>query len=593
MAWRKGRLRLWSSMLLLTGGVLFTPLAARAEWTTQTISLHPGWNAVFLEVQPDDALCDTVFAGVPVQSVWKWNRKVQLQQFVRNPNELLPKSPDWLVYFPPNEARAFLSTLFAVSAGQPYLVQVAGENTVEMTVAGRAASPRMEWLPDSFNLAGFYLDPTTNVSFKNFLKSDAALAGQPVYRILASGESIFVKPDTENLKPGEAYWIYSKGPCSFAGPFHAATESLQGLNFGKEFNEGGIELENTTDAPKTITLRMLPSERPAANKTTEALPTLAGEVALSYGKLIGWAPIENKMEFTVPAKSKQRLPIAIRRSAMVPLGAKATTDGQYESVLQLSDGSGGQFRLPVKAVADPSPTGLWVGNVTLTKVSEVARPNDLTTTPTSSEFNFRVIVHVDELGNPTLLQKVYLLQEEQQLDTSVPPKVVRPERYVLVTRDDLLDGLSGVTIRDGKFVGRRITAPAFSGVDLDSDTIADPVPMVGNVTPGATLQATLNTDYQDPLNPFVHIFHPDHDNLDERYENTRAEGKESFSFSRALTLSFETQDPEQLGLPEWGDTVIGGTYREEITGVHKRTIRVEGTFRLSRVSRIGKLNDVH
>lgn len=577
-------------------GVFALASQARAEWATQVLSLRPGWNAVFLEVQPGDNTCDAVFDGVPIKSVWKWNRTLQLQQFVKNPNKLIPKDPDWLIYFPKTEARAFLNDLHALYAGEPYLIELGGTENVDLTLYGRTGAPSLKWLPDSFNLAGFFLDPAANVTIKSFLAYDAALAGQKVYRVTPEGTTEAVDPATAKMKRGEALWIYSKGTSSYAGPLSVKVEDGKQLDFGTNTTEGALLLKNETDAPKTVTLRVLPSERPPASKSTEngadELPPLSGEVALSYAKILGWAPLENRLDFTVEPHTTQRLPLAVRRAAMHGANKGTDTDGQFETVLQVTDGSGGMFRLPVKALGGVGYTGLWVGNAILTKVSEVGRPNDLTTTDASSEFSFRVIVHVDELGNASLLQKVYLMREEQTVDNSVPPRVIRPERYLLITRDELLNGLSGVAIRDGKFVGRRITSPAFSEVDLDGDGKFDPVPMVGNVATGSTLTATLTVDYQDPLNPFVHRYHPDHDNLDERFETTLSEGKESYTFSRSVTLSFEEQDPDALGLPEWGDTLIGGTYTEDIVGVHKRTIRVEGTFRLSRVSGIGALNDV-
>lgn len=576
---------LWLGATVLAG-------SASADWATQSVTLHPGWNAVFVEVQPADNSCDNVFAGVPIKSLWKWNRKIQLKQFVKNPDELIPKSPDWLIYFPKHEARSFLSDLFAIQAGQPYLLELGGTEDVTLTLEGRVSTATPTWLPDSFNFVGFHLDPSVQPSFKDFLKYDPALAGQAVYRVTPDGKNVAVNTASEKLERGAAYWVYANGATVYAGPFSAASESQAGLNFGTEFGEGALVIANQSDQEKTITVRQLPSQRPPSNKGGTDLPPLAGEARLSYRKLIGWAPIEQQVTFTVPAKSTQRLPLALRRRDMHPLGSKAAVTGQFESVLQVTDGAGGQYNLGVSALADASPVGLWVGNVKLNQVSEVARPNDLTTTDASSAFNFRVIVHVDALGNATFLQKVYMVQAEQQVDNSVPPIVVHPEKYLLVTRDDLLDGLSGVSIRDGKFVGRRISAPAFSEIDLNNDGVADPLPMVGNVVPGQTATVSMTVDYRDKLNPFVHTFHPDHDNQDERYENPVAEGKESYTFTRNLTFSFETQDPDQLGLPEWGDTLLGGTYTEDITGLHKRPIRVQGTFRLTRVSRIDKLNDI-
>jgi hypothetical protein len=106
-----------------------------------------------------------------------------------------------------------------------------------------------------------------------------------------------------------------------------------------------------------------------------------------------------------------------------------------------------------------------------------------------------------------------------------------------------------------------------------------------------TLAASLTLDYNHPLNPFKHRFHPDHNNLDERFEQTLPEGKESFTINRTVALEFTDTDPLGLNPPGWGDTELGGSYGETMTGLHRSPIHISGTFRLVRVARVGALND--
>ena len=84
--------------------VLFalTSASAWAQWSKQTLTLQPGWNAVFLELTPEPQDCDSIFAGLPIESVWKWSKSFSTVQFISNPDELLPESPDWLHYTPPS-----------------------------------------------------------------------------------------------------------------------------------------------------------------------------------------------------------------------------------------------------------------------------------------------------------------------------------------------------------------------------------------------------------------------------------------------------------------------------------------------------------
>ena len=48
--------------------------SAPAASTTRNISLHPGWNAVFLKVELESTAPAYVFTGmVALQRVWMWN----------------------------------------------------------------------------------------------------------------------------------------------------------------------------------------------------------------------------------------------------------------------------------------------------------------------------------------------------------------------------------------------------------------------------------------------------------------------------------------------------------------------------------------
>ena len=87
---------------------------------------------------------------------------------------------------------------------------------------------------------------------------------------------------------------------------------------------------------------------------------------------------------------------------------------------------------------------------------------------------------------------------------------------------------------------------------------------------------------------FLHRYHPDHNNLDERYETQVAE---AFSVSRTVQLRFGITDPDGLEIPGWGDDQVGGAYEETLTGLLSEPVKIAGTFRLQRVSFVPILND--
>lgn len=104
-----------------------------------------------------------------------------------------------------------------------------------------------------------------------------------------------------------------------------------------------------------------------------------------------------------------------------------------------------------------------------------------------------------------------------------------------------------------------------------------------------TVNFTITVGHDAPTNPFVHTYHPNHDNLDARFENALPAGQESYTITRRITLDFE---PSLTGVndPAFGSTLLGGNYIEEISGVHKNPILVQGTFLIRRLSDIDVLN---
>jgi hypothetical protein len=562
--------------------------AAHGEWSHQDLVLQPGWNAVYLTVDPEPSEPAAVFANAPVKSVWTWNKRFKSSQFLRDPNTLLPEEEEWLTWFPTGSFNEFLSTLFAVQGGKAYLIEIDGSTPVSLRIKGKVRTDQMEWLSDSFNLVGFNVDPQQPPTFESFFSPAKELRGEKMYRLNAEGnwEEIADKANTR-VDAGKAYLIHCRGTSSYSGPLFVKTEIPGGLKYDLDIRDQRLILKNETDLPKTVTISLLPTERVAE---AGSVP-LAGEVSLYYKRLLAWHKIDEPLSVTVKPNSEGSLDLAVKRGEMAtPANEKAL----FENTLVVKDGEGSLLRLPVTARKTLDDAGLYVGLVKLDAVSEVIASTS-TPTETPSEFRFRIIVHKDDAGTPkvSLLQHVTVMQvqESEAPDPSNPGGTITvPSRYVLLTDDALIPQYEGVSLRDGEIVGRRITAPVF-GFDA-------PVTLTPNLNDGNIFEAQITMPYDDPLNPFLHRYHPDHNNLNENYEPFRdsggvdvSEGVESFTFTRTIRLTFTPEDPENLGEIAWGYDLVGGTYEETISGVHKRDIKVKGTFRLNRVSTIAKLND--
>lgn len=223
--------------------------------------------------------------------------------------------------------------------------------------------------------------------------------------------------------------------------------------------------------------------------------------------------------------------------------------------------------------------GLWVGSAVINAVSYAGDPSDIVTPrATASQMQFRLILHIDDTGRARLLQHVTLMFQKGSTTEEAGA-------YVLVSEDALLPQFEGVAVRGGEAVGRRISSSCFG---FDRPQLMTPVG-------GESLECTVVMGYDDPLNPFKHRFHPDHNNLDESYRFVlkENEGAEAYRIQRKIQLTFTPQD--QSGQSQivagWNDDQVGGYYRETIEGIHKNPIVVSGLFRLHQACRIAQLQD--
>ena len=601
-----------------------------AQWTTQVISLRAGWNAVYLEVQPEPRAIEHVVGNLPVESVWMWNRRVAPVEFIQDPRELVPPQPDWLVYVNNGHPFAGQRNLHTLLGGRSYLVKLrAGSPTTDWTVKGKPSLRRPDWLLDSYNFAGFSLPPDSTSTFGSFFGGSVAQRSGPFHRLNASGAWVPVAdPANTPLQRGESFWVMSRGPSDFAGPLDVTVEQQRAVNFGRTLVEQTVRIRNRSASAMSLALRVLPSD---STPTDAQAPIVAGSVPLDYwrddfeGREVGWANLSGTLtRSSVPAGGEWVLRLAVRRRDMPRYtGAIGASGASYQAILEVSDaarsvrqlvpvtsdglyeygasGAAGGRRSLASPPVEVSPrAGLWVGSVSITNVSEPSGVNPSLPTPTTSEFQFRVLLHVDATGNARFLQKV--LQMWQDGTYKEVPDVINPQRkvkvvdvpgrYVLVTDDRLIPEFKGAALRDGQPVGRRFSTAAFA--------FREPIPMTAEGefgADGSKVVCPVVLRHDDPLNPFIHRYHPDHNNKDERFGDLPThdgpagpDTSESFTIRREVELTFGQQLSDGISVGD-GDRRLLGRYRETIVGLHKNMLYMSGPFELHHASRIPVLND--
>lgn len=114
--------------------------------------------------------------------------------------------------------------------------------------------------------------------------------------------------------------------------------------------------------------------------------------------------------------------------------------------------------------------------------------------------------------------------------------------------------------------------------------------MTGVLANDQTLTATVDLAYNDQAsNPFLHTYHPDHDNLDANFRLEQPRGVESFGVSRAITWDVKSVGDDFETLTK-SSQVFVGEYSEVLTfkslGSETKDYQVKGLFGLTRISNI-------
>ncbi len=607
----------------------------------QQLTLNPGWNAVYLEVQPEPRDCDSVFAGLPIESVWYWDPDTITAQYIDippAPEELESGKSNWLAYFPPSRSEHIITSLFSIYGACAYLIKLDSEVAVEWTVEGTVCLPEITWLPDSYNLVGFNVGAGGGPLFENFFSSSPAHADLSIYELdeVSGNWQRIQYPAVTMIEAGRAYWIYCAGPSEFTGSMEVEAGIEENLYFGKEYDARHLRIKNTSDADTVFQIQSLGVPR-SADPNAEivgVVPLLIKKYDPNDPTTAEWMDMPETLEIAASAQKGYSIELAVDRSRL-------TEEADYGSMLEITSLDGMRMTVTATATGDDQ-SGLWVGTVWVDRVNEPADLNNRDTLkPTGSSFQFRLILHKESdsgntVGKVRLLNEVIQMYKEAEL-IDPPNQIIddsefegyqwkmadpdNPGYYVLLTDESLIPQYLGASIRDGKPKGRRISSAVFP---FDEPQEMDGLWQIGDLqelkdkweinepeeeeawpmnrinrlvrevngvetvlTSGGVYRCSFTIGSNHPLNPFKHKYHPDHDNLNPDGD-FRAE---AYEVTREIVIIFTDEDPQAADSPGWGGDERGGVYLERINGLHKRPLYVEGIFRMDRMSPVDVLND--
>lgn len=594
------KLRLSFLFFLLLG--MAAP-SAKAQWVTQNFQLKTGWNAVFLHIDVSHVTLDQLFGpgaavAMPVDEVWRWTPNPTTAQFVTSPKSPTLTDSQWTSWKVTDGGTSLLGRLTANAA---YLFHATTNATISLK--GRPVLPSYRWTTSGLNFLGFPTSTNAPPSFEDFFAPVPAIRQGEIFRypggILGTNNpvKIFALRGTPVTR-GEAYWLRAGENFNrYYGPFEVLSGGGGDVSFGSSLSTYGFRIRNVTAAPITVTLNLRASETPPTGQLAiTGLPAL-----LIRGDL-------NKTNLTFDAKklsttSSQTWTLAAAgqqgSEAEVVIGLdRASLTGSagsfYAGLLQLSD-SLGQIRVDMGISAQVGSTaGLWVGNASVNQVGEylVNYDRDTSKSPkigidgkyilngvntnlgaVASPFPLRLIVHNPSTGTPRLFQRLFF-----GFNGATNPIVATQESSLANSQ------LSR---------SRRISSTHLPWSSANDGWKFD-IPL----QIGSTLTTALTNAYNEHAsNPFLHTYHPDHDNLDATFNTELPRGSESYTLVRQITLKVDAPKTDFSSLVSANST-LSGTYLETIrvVGVARagntsdtRRFDVQGSFILNRISDIATL----
>lgn len=621
------KLRNSLATLVAMAALLLGALPARGQWLTQSFDLKAGWNAIYLHVDSSHATLDELIGANAqnlIQEVWMWSPNPNTAQFVTNPQS--PAQPThWLSWVRVNNTQASLKKL---PGNVACLVRSSGVYT--WTLKGKPVTPAYSWTSSGLNFFGFPTLPGNAApSFDTFftpqpeLKVTAEIfnyVGGPI----ESNPALVSDTLTTKVRRGEAFWMRSAVFNHYFGPF-TVTSIPSGAKFGDSVGQVSFRIRNVTPNQLTVKLQRVASEAAPAGQTAiqGQVPILVrgnvNPVNLGYTYSdLGAGQTQWTLEKEGQPGSEVEVVLGVNRQNMTgPVGSL------YASILRLTDSLNySQVDVPATATVG-SYSGLWIGDAKVSSVSHylnsyatASNATQLATVLTSlglaegtGGYHYEIDPATSRIlvfGGTENKTGAYLKSGAPKVDQGA---VARPYSLRLLVHNNgtikrllqrvyLGTGLGETPVVATKesllLPASLANARRASAAHLPFSEANAPWEFTGSMQLGASMTTTVETLFDNQAaNPFLHTYHPDHDNLNALFNAPQPEGTESYGVRRQITMSFTSPDSDFDSLTK-GAASLNGSYVEIITFLGKghapmRQFDVRGTFTLNRITDLATL----
>ena len=597
-----GRLALPGLTWAIYGAAL---LPADAQWITQSMKLNSGWNAVYLHVDASHDSLDNMIkadSNNPITEVWLWSPPSTTLQFVQSPQKPNDNGSQWLCWVRNSSTSATMNRLAGNAA---YLVRV-GTNAVSYTwnVKGKPLAPVYEWTTKGLNFIGFPTVSAPAPSFDSYLAHAPELQQNGEIYQYPGGELGENNPQriyalrTTPVNRGQAYWIRAGNTYNrYFAPFEVDLSSANGINFGDSLTTASFRLRNLTTSNLTVSLKLLGSEAPPAGQSAIVdVPPLLIRGSLNLTNLTYFTtnlPINTAREWKLAPAGQEgsgvEVVLGLNRGSI-----NRNVGEVLAGVMRFTDATTlAQVDVSVSATVGSS-AGLWVGNAVVTQVAQylktyqrdgagnmIMQPNgQYSVSRTNTElsavahpFSWRLIVHNPSSGSAKLLQRVYVGPNANTNMVVANSESALHPAYLNQARRISSIHLPWTLENPGWSFNERFGS-------------------------SSNLTVTLTLNYGDKAsNPFLHSYHPDHDNLDSEFKAMVTQGSESYTIQREVTLNVKTPAEDFASQTATGQS-FSGDYSEmiRILGLARsggttdmRIFEIRGSFVLRRIADIPTL----
>ena len=557
------------TLFLFLAGFCGAALPLQAQWYSRTYSLASGWNGIWLSGDATYATVAELFAASSqVQEVWRWNPNPDQTGFTGAPSTPSATGEEWTVWKRDDPSEQKLTRMLGNSS---YLIRCGAATSV--TLKQLALPPSATWLISGANflgLPGYGPGDTTSPLLSTYLASFPSATTtvlSPTAKIykyvggdLGPSNPMLVAAGAERLQPDRAYWFEAAATSDFTAPVEYQLPGTGGLAFGRALTALTMGVNNRLTTDVTLTVQLESSEPAPSGQ-----PGVTGGVALtrrvfnSTSNTYSETPVGGGFTVSLGGSGRLSLEFGVDRSGLTEQNAF------HASILRIRDSANlTDVRLPVSALA-ASTAGLWVAQAKVTDVGSTV-PGE-SGTKTAQPFPLVFLIHVDDQGLARMLPQVFV------------GKLAKAGNPLgLCLNEDLVLSAAASGVQPRRYVSAQLPAVAY----LDGQ---------GSVVNGSTVTWNVSVPHNDPTNPFVHTYHPDHDNLDASFSIGLPSGVESYTIQRTCGFTFTGTPPNGASIEGWGTTILGGTYAELIQGLNGRqALSVGGSFVMRRISEISAID---